>query len=83
MGMAINLAPEEKKLLVREVQTFFDQEREEAIGVIAAENILDFFLNNLGTLIYNKALDDARVWFSKKMENLETDYDLLYRYGKK
>lgn len=83
MGMAINLSPEEKKLLVQEVQTFFEQEREETIGVIAAENILDFFLNNLGTVIYNKALDDARVWFSKKMENLETDFDLLYRYREK
>ncbi|NLY91657.1 MAG: DUF2164 domain-containing protein [Firmicutes bacterium] len=81
--MAINLSPEEKKLLVQEVQTFFEQEREETIGVIAAENILDFFLNNLGTVIYNKALDDARVWFSKKMENLETDFDLLYRYREK
>ncbi|HEY8391936.1 MAG TPA: DUF2164 domain-containing protein [Capillibacterium sp.] len=81
--MAINLSPEEKKHLVQEVQTFFYHEREENLGVIAAENILDFFLNNLGTVIYNKALDEARVWFSKKMEILENDFDLLYQYGKK
>lgn len=81
--MKINLSPEEKKLLLQELQTFFYHEREETIGVIAAENILDFFLEKLGGLIYNKALDDARIWFSKRMDVLETDYDLLYKYVEK
>ena len=81
--MRIGFSNEEKMVLIKEIQDFFYEEREEKIGIIAAENILDFFLGNLGIRIYNKALNDARVWFSKRMEDLEMDYDLLYKYEDK
>lgn len=55
------------------------EEREEEIGIIAAERVFDFFTGNLGKIFYNKGLDDARIWFSKRMEDLEIDYDLLYK----
>ena len=77
--MKIAFSKEEKQILIKEIQNFFYEEREEQIGIIAAENALGFFIENLGNRIYNKALDDARVWFSKRMEDVGIDYDLLYR----
>ncbi|ACL69023.1 DUF2164 domain-containing protein [Halothermothrix orenii] len=69
----------EKQRIIKEIQYFFLEEREEEIGIIAAERVFDFFTGNLGKIFYNKGLDDARIWFSKRMEDLEIDYDLLYK----
>ena len=40
---------------------------------------MDLFLENLAPIIYNKALDDAKRWYMQQMDNLDTDYYLLYR----
>ena len=77
--MIIGFSQEEKTALIKEIQRFFAEEKGETIGIIAAENLLDFFLENLGLKVYNKALDDVRSWFSKRMEMVEVDYDLLYQ----
>ena len=75
----IDLTNEEKNKLITKIQDFFYTERDEKIGVIAAEVVLDFFLDTLGTTIYNKSLMDSKVWFSRCLENLDADFDLLYK----
>ncbi|NLM97913.1 MAG: DUF2164 domain-containing protein [Halanaerobiaceae bacterium] len=75
----MKLKDEEKRGLIKELQQFFLEERGEEPGIIASEKILDFFMENLGALIYNKALDDARFWLKRRLEDLELDYDLLYK----
>ena len=75
----ISLSSEEKTRLIKEIQDFFYTERDEQIGVIAAEVVLDFFLETLGKTIYNKSLMDAKVWFTRGLENLDADFDLLYK----
>jgi uncharacterized protein (DUF2164 family) len=75
----IDLTSEEKNKLITKIQDFFLTEKDEKIGVIAAEVVLDFFLDTLGTTIYNKSLMDAKVWFSRCMENIDADFDLLYK----
>lgn len=79
LGMITNLTREEKTALLKEIQYYFAEEKEEEIGIIAAENLLDFFIDHLGRKIYNKALDDARIWFGKRLEMVEVDFDLLYQ----
>ncbi len=69
----------ERRQLVDQIQEFFYEERDEEIGIIAAEEVLEFFLNNLGALFYNKGLDDARSFFNRKMGDLDIDYDMLYQ----
>lgn len=76
---ALKLTREEKNKLISEIQGFFSEERDEEIGIIAAETVLDFFVENLGITIYNRTLDEAKIWFSKRLEDLEVDYDALYK----
>lgn len=73
------LSTEEKKKLLEEIQSYFEQERDEKIGIIAAEDLLEFFLNALGKQIYNKALDNVKLWYEKVMENVEADFYALYK----
>lgn len=75
----INLTNEEKKQLMEEIKYYFKTEREEDLGILASENILDFFLDNLGKYIYNKALDDTKKWYERRMEDIEADYYVLYK----
>jgi uncharacterized protein (DUF2164 family) len=73
------LSAEEKRKLLEEIQSYFDEERDEKIGVIAAESLLEFFLNTLGKHIYNKALDNVKLWYERIMENIEADFYALYK----
>ncbi|WP_368488785.1 DUF2164 family protein [Clostridium sp. BJN0013] len=75
----VELTKEEKNKLINEIQTFFLQERNEEIGIIAAGTVLEFFLENLGAFIYNKSLDEAKIWFCRRIEDMEIDYDTLYK----
>ncbi len=77
--LGITLTSEEKKKLQDEIIYYFETERDEKLGIIASESILDFFLDNLGKYIYNKALDDAKLWYGKRMEDVEADYYTLYK----
>ncbi|MEK7545425.1 MAG: DUF2164 domain-containing protein [Patescibacteria group bacterium] len=71
------LNKERRATLIKEIITYFKTERDEEIGVIAAEDILDFFLQNLGKDIYNKAIEDSKGVLKQSFENLEIDLDLL------
>lgn len=75
----INLTSEEKTQLLQEIVYYFDTERDEQLGIIGSENILDFFMDSLGIIIYNKALDDTKHWYDKRMEDIEADFYSLYK----
>ncbi len=75
-----DLLPEgRRRACAEEIITFFEKERDEEIGVIAAEEILDFFLQNVGNHIYNKGIEDSRGTFNKKFIDAEIDLDLLIK----
>lgn len=75
----IELNSEEKNQLLQEIIYFFETEREEKLGIIGSEKILDFFIDSLGPIIYNRALDDAKRWYDKRMEDVEADFYTLYK----
>ncbi len=73
------ISPEQKKQMQEEIVYFFKEERGEELGIIGSETVLDFFLDILGDTIYNKALDDVKLWLTRNVENLESDYYALYK----
>ncbi|TAH74946.1 MAG: DUF2164 domain-containing protein [Anaerolineaceae bacterium] len=75
----ITLTSEEKNQLLHEIVYYFETERDEKLGIIGSEKILDFFMDSLGIFIYNRALDDAKRWHDKRMEDVEADFYSLYK----
>ncbi len=73
------LPKEKRDVLIREISAYFETEHDQQIGVIAAEDILDFFLQALGKDIYNKAVGDAKMTIQQSLENLDVDLDTLLR----
>lgn len=79
LASKLTFTREEKNSMIEKIQRFFGQERDEVIGIIAAEAVLDFFLETLGKDIRNHTLEEAKYWFSKRIEDLEGDFETLYK----
>ncbi len=71
------LSDERKKELIDEIIYFFESERDEEIGVVAAEQILNFFLTSAGSDLYNIGVDDAKRTLESRMEDVAFDLDML------
>ena len=75
----IKLSDAQKKKLNDEIKAFYLDERGEEIGIIEQMQLLELFEQKMAPIIYNKALDDAKQWFSQMMENADSDYYALYK----
>lgn len=75
----ITLSNDENRQFLDEIVYYFETERDEKLGIIGSEKILDFFMDSLGTFIYNRALDDSKRWYDKRMEDVEADFYALYK----
>jgi uncharacterized protein (DUF2164 family) len=71
------LSKERRAGLLREIITHFKTSHDQEIGMLAAEDILDFFLQSLGPDLYRKAINDTRNVVRQNAENLDVDLDLL------
>ncbi len=68
---------EKRRIMLDEIISFFQKERDEEIGVVAAGQVLDFFLEKLGKEIYKKAMKDAKNLLRQKFEDLDIELDSL------
>ncbi len=66
-----------RKKCVEEIITRIEEQEGAQFGVIAANDVIDIVLQNLGPDIYNLALKDARKLIQDKLEDLEVNLDLL------
>jgi uncharacterized protein (DUF2164 family) len=71
------ISKDRRATLIKQVITYFKTKRDQEIGMIAAEEILNFFLEALNSDIYNKAINDSKNTVKQTFENLEIDLDLL------
>jgi len=69
----IKLPKEQREDIVENIRAYFESERGESIGHLAADSLLEFFLNELGPTIYNGALGDCRTLVGQRMQSLEED----------
>ncbi|MFB5660960.1 DUF2164 domain-containing protein [Alteribacillus sp. HJP-4] len=75
--MNIRLPKENKDQIISLVKEYFYNERSEEIGDLAAENMLDFVIKEIGPYIYNQGIKDAREMLEQKMMSLEEDIQSL------
>lgn len=73
------LNEQDKARMCDEIAAFFREEHDLELGVIGTGKILDFFQEMLGERVYNRALDDAKKFYERYADNMETDYYALYK----
>ena len=79
MLYGIHLTEDQKRNMMKEIESFWLDEFDEKTGVIKQQAIFDFFVEQFAPVIYNRALDDAKAWCKQSMENMEDDYYSLYK----
>ena len=76
---AITLSDCQKKALQDKIEAYYQEEYGENVGILRRERIMQLFLEEMGPVLYNRALDDAHAWAKRALENLDADYILLYK----
>ena len=71
------LTKEKRDNSIKEIIHHFKTEKDEDIGVIAAGDFLDFFLQLIGEDIYNKGIEDSKNLLKQRFEDLDIDLELL------
>ncbi len=69
--MAVKLDEARRELLVSRLQGFYTQEFDEDLSAFRAEQVLDFFLDALGPQVYNQAVQDARGFMLRAMDDID------------
>lgn len=66
----IIVTKEEKKNLIEEIKVYFANEREENIGDLQGELILDFILDKIAPSIYNQGINDMKNYMEEKIDDM-------------
>lgn len=64
---------------VRRIRAYFERERDEELGELAAGFVLDFVAEELAPLFYNAALADAQALVARTADSLDADLEALRR----
>ena len=54
--MALDISPEQRQEAIASIERYFRENLEEKIGNIAAGALLGYFLEELGPIVYNRAV---------------------------
>jgi uncharacterized protein (DUF2164 family) len=63
----------ERAAIVGKIQRYFADEMETTIGVIPAEQLLNFFTESIGPFYYNQGLADAQTAFARALDNVNDE----------
>lgn len=69
----MKLPKEQKDAWIREIQRYFEEERDEEIGTLAADALLDWLLKLVGPAVYNYALSDVRSMLTDKWAGIDDE----------
>lgn len=71
--MTIQIDDDRRAALLSRIQSFFREEFDEELSDFRAATLLDFFVGALGPQVYNQAVQDARGFMLRRLEDLEGD----------
>jgi uncharacterized protein (DUF2164 family) len=82
--MAIKLTPETTRRLEASIKRYVGENLDQDIGDLKAGLLLDFCLQEIGPVVYNKAIADAQAYFQARVGDLEgVCYEETFTYWKK
>ena len=82
--MSIELRNETRQSLIASIQRYFKENMDEPIGNMAAGNLLNFVLEEIGPTIYNKAVADVQGRMQARVMELDLEvYEDEFQYWSK
>jgi uncharacterized protein (DUF2164 family) len=82
--MTIEISKDARKEAVASIERYFRENMEEQIGNVAAGALLGFFLEELGPIVYNKAVADVQERLQSRIAELDIDiHEDEFQYWRK
>ena len=68
--MKIELSQQSRADAIASIQRYFEENMPEPLGNLAAGQLLDFFIEDVGPAIYNRAIADAQARMALRVSDL-------------
>jgi uncharacterized protein (DUF2164 family) len=82
--MTIELTKESRKAATSSIERYFKENMEEQIGNVTADGLLQFFIEEVGPSIYNKAVSDVQARLQSRIIELDAEvYEDEFGYWQK
>lgn len=82
--MTIELPNATRQTAIASIQRYFQQHMDEPIGNISAGALLGFFLEEIGPLVYNKAVADVQQRLQARIQEIDLEvYEDEFQYWSK
>lgn len=82
--MAIDIPKEARKAAIASIERYFRENMEEPIGNVAASGLLSFFLEEVGPLVYNRAVADVQERLQARVMELDIEvHEDEFQYWRK
>jgi len=79
--MSVELSKESRAEAVASIQQYFERNMPEPIGELPAGLLLNFFLEEIGPVVYNKAIADAQARLTVRVGDLSGElYEDEFQY---
>ncbi|MGA1285988.1 MAG: DUF2164 domain-containing protein [Rubrivivax sp.] len=72
--MGIELNREVRKEAVASIERYFEQELDQRLGNIGAAALLNFFLEEIGPLVYNQAVEQVQQRLQERLLELDIEF---------
>lgn len=70
MNKSLELSKEARSQAIASIQRYFEENMSEPIGNLPAGQLLDFFIEEIGSAIYNRAISDAQTRLQQRVMDL-------------
>ncbi len=79
--MAIKISQDNQKQVIASIKRYFEEYMEDEIGDLKANLLLDYFLKEIGPIVYNRAIADAAAFFRDRAADLDAScYEVEFGY---
>jgi uncharacterized protein (DUF2164 family) len=69
--MRIRLSAERRAKMLAAIKGYYSSRFDEILSDFRAEELLDFFVAQLGPAVYNQGVQDARAFLQNKLDDIE------------
>ena len=82
--MSVEISKEQRKDAILSLKHYFERNMPELIGDLAAGLLLDYFLQEIGPVVYNQAVSDAQTRWQRHLSELDGElYEEPFTYWAK
>ena len=68
--MKVELSKEQYNEAVQEIRKYFEMERDEPIGDLQGQLLLEFIIDKIAPYIYNQAISDMQKYMTDKVDDM-------------